>query len=113
MIVRKNKVASRRPSAIEIQCGQDRLQPVHHQSGFIAAAALLLAPTQAQIVTDLELLQAQIFLEFGEFLQRTGEPDEALRFCEEGLAIRRRLGSEGVAEAEAAVARAQAAMQRR
>src|SRR6266849_1054970 len=52
----QNKVARRRPSAIEIQCSQDRFQRVHQQSGFIAAAALLFAAAQAQIVADLELL---------------------------------------------------------
>src|SRR5713101_683242 len=51
----QNKVARRRPSAIEIQCSQDRFQRVHQQSGFIAAAALLFAAAQAQIVADLEL----------------------------------------------------------
>jgi tetratricopeptide (TPR) repeat protein len=64
-------------------------------------------------VTDLEPLQAQIYLEFGIFLQQTNEPAEALRLLEVGLVIRRRLGSEGVAEAEAAVARARAELQLR
>ena len=58
----------------------------------------------------LEPQQAQICLEYGEFLRQTGCREEAIHRCEEALAIRRRLGIDGVAEAEAAVARARSAV---
>jgi tetratricopeptide (TPR) repeat protein len=53
--------------------------------------------------------RAEICLEFAEFLLADGEPEEALRCCQEALAIRRRLGTEGVAEAADAVVRARKA----
>jgi tetratricopeptide (TPR) repeat protein len=53
----------------------------------------------------LEPQRAQICLELGEFLRQTGEHSDAMRLCEEAIGIRRRLGSEGVAEAEAALTR--------
>lgn len=64
-----------------------------------------------QVCADagLEPQKAQILLESGDLLLRAGDPEEALRVCEEALAIRRRLGGDGVAEAEAAVARAREA----
>jgi tetratricopeptide (TPR) repeat protein len=56
--------------------------------------------------TGLEPQQAQICLEYGEFLRQTGQRDEAIHRCEEALAIRRRLGTDDAREAEAALARA-------
>jgi predicted ATPase len=61
----------------------------------------------------LEPQRAQICLELGEFLRQSGERSEAMRFCEEAVAIRRRLGSDGLTDAEAALARAQNEEERR
>jgi tetratricopeptide (TPR) repeat protein len=60
--------------------------------------------------TDLEPQKAQICLEFGEFLIQAGEPAEALRLFEEAMEIRQQLGTNGVSEAETAVARAREAI---
>jgi predicted ATPase len=53
--------------------------------------------------------QAEICLEFAEFLIQTNEPAKALPLCEQALAIRRQLGTDGVAEAEAVFERARKA----
>jgi tetratricopeptide (TPR) repeat protein len=55
--------------------------------------------------TDLEPQKAQICLEFGEFLHETGSAEEARRHCEAALEIHRRLGTDHVERAEAALAR--------
>jgi len=56
--------------------------------------------------TGLEPQQAQIYLEYGEFLRTLGDRAEAVRQCEAALLIRKRLGTDDVSEAEAALARA-------
>jgi predicted ATPase len=58
---------------------------------------------------DLETQKAQICMEFGEFLLQAGDPEEALHRFEEALAMRQRLGIDGVEEAEAALTRARQA----
>ena len=59
--------------------------------------------------TGLEPQQAQICLDYGEFLLRIGDRDAAVRRCEEALTIRRRLGTDDMHEAEAALTRARGA----
>lgn len=62
--------------------------------------------------TGLEPQQAQICLEFGAFLSQEGDLDQALQLCEQALAIRARLGTDGVGEAESAVALVREAMEK-
>jgi tetratricopeptide (TPR) repeat protein len=56
--------------------------------------------------TGFEPQQAQICLEYAEFLLQIGDREEAIRRCEQALLIRRRLDTDDVQEAEAALARA-------
>jgi tetratricopeptide (TPR) repeat protein len=60
--------------------------------------------------TNLSPQRAALCIEFGEFLLTVGDPVPAVHLCEEGLTIRRRLGLEGVAEADTALARAREAI---